>query len=86
VDRAKAQPPDPLTEVARTTEVPGVTVVDLTRNFCDEERCYAVVGNVAVYFDHDHLNLEFSRSLKPMIAEAVGLGRSCSRCEASGPR
>lgn len=86
VDREKAQPPDPLTEAASTTKVPGVTTVDLTRYFCDERRCYAVVGNVAVYFDHDHLNLEFSRSLKPMIAEAVGLGRSCSRCEASGPR
>jgi peptidoglycan/LPS O-acetylase OafA/YrhL len=83
VDRATAHPADPLTEVARTTDVPGVTTVDLTRYFCDRDRCYAVVGNVAVYFDHDHMNLEFSRSLKPMIAEAVGL---CSDCAAAAPR
>ncbi|MGB3439929.1 MAG: acyltransferase family protein [Actinophytocola sp.] len=73
VDRPVAHPADPLTEVAKTTEVRGVTAVDLTRYFCDEDKCYAVVGNVAVYFDNDHMNLEFSRSLKPMIAKAVGL-------------
>jgi hypothetical protein len=45
--------------------------VDLTDYFCDPRRCYAVVGNVAVYFDANHLNREFSRSLKPMIEEAL---------------
>ncbi len=47
--------------------------MDLTDYFCDERRCYAVVGNVAVYFDANHLNREFSRTLKPMIADALGL-------------
>ncbi|MFC4854721.1 acyltransferase family protein [Actinophytocola glycyrrhizae] len=73
VDREVAHPGDPLTEVARRPRVPGVTLVDMTDYFCDDRRCYAVVGNVAVYFDHDHMNLEFSRSMKPMIAEAIGL-------------
>jgi peptidoglycan/LPS O-acetylase OafA/YrhL len=73
VDRSVAQPPDPLSEAARTTAVPRVTLVDLTRYFCDERKCYAVVGNVAVYYDHDHMNLEFGRSLKPMIAKALGM-------------
>jgi peptidoglycan/LPS O-acetylase OafA/YrhL len=68
VERSVAHPPDPLTEVARTSS--EVTLVDLTDHFCDDTRCYAVVGNVAVYFDGDHLNLEFARSLKPMLAEA----------------
>ncbi|MDQ3787764.1 MAG: acyltransferase [Actinomycetota bacterium] len=73
VDREKAHPPDPLTEVAKTTRVRDVTLIDLSDYFCDERRCYAVVGNVAVYFDGDHMNLEFSRSMKPMIAKAIGL-------------
>jgi peptidoglycan/LPS O-acetylase OafA/YrhL len=73
VDREVAHPRDPLTEVARRTRVPGVELVDLSDYFCDKRLCYAVVGNVAVYFDHDHMNLEFSRSMKPMIAKAVGL-------------
>jgi peptidoglycan/LPS O-acetylase OafA/YrhL len=70
VDRAVAQPPDPLVEAARAD--PTVQVIDLTDYFCDDRRCYAVVGNVAVYFDQNHMNLEFSRSLKPMIATALG--------------
>ncbi len=83
VDRETAHPADPLAEVAHTTDVPGVTTVDLTRYFCDDGWCHAVVGNVAVYFDHDHLNAEFSRGLKPMIADAVGL---CTHCAAAAPR
>ena len=72
VDRKVAHPEDPLTEAARRTRVPDVSLIDLSNYFCDRERCYAVVGNVAVYFDSDHMNLEFSRSLKPMIAKAIG--------------
>lgn len=68
VDRDTAHPPDPLTEVARTTD--GVTLVDLSDHFCDADRCYAVVGNVAVYYDGDHLNLEYVRSLTPLLARA----------------
>jgi peptidoglycan/LPS O-acetylase OafA/YrhL len=73
VDRAVAHPPDPLTEVARTSD--EATLLDLTDHFCDARRCYAVVGNVAVYFDGDHLNREFSRSLKPMIEDALAPAR-----------
>lgn len=47
--------------------------MDLTNFFCDDHRCYGVVGNVVVYYDADHLNREFSRTLKPMIAEVLGL-------------
>jgi peptidoglycan/LPS O-acetylase OafA/YrhL len=73
VDREVAQPPDPLAEVARTTRIPGITTLDLTQYFCDDRRCYAVVGNVVVYYDGDHLNAQYSRSLKPMIMAAAGL-------------
>jgi peptidoglycan/LPS O-acetylase OafA/YrhL len=68
--RSEAHPPDPLTEAAKTSE--DVTLVDMSDRFCDAERCYAVVGNVAVYYDGDHMNLEFVRSMKPMLAKALG--------------
>ncbi|MGH3762145.1 acyltransferase family protein [Actinophytocola sp.] len=71
VDRKVAQPPDPLVEATRTTRVRGVSLVDLTDYFCDRRHCYAVVGNVAVYYDANHLNREFSRSLKPMIERSL---------------
>ena len=71
VDRKEAQPPDPLVEATRATRMRGVSLVDLTDYFCDERRCYAVVGNVAVYYDANHLNRDFSRSLKPMIERSL---------------
>ncbi|TDV54862.1 acyltransferase family protein [Actinophytocola oryzae] len=72
VDRSVAQPPDPLVEAARALDNPAVSVVDLTDRFCDKQKCYAVVGGVAVYFDENHMNLEFARSLRPMLAAALG--------------
>jgi hypothetical protein len=73
VDRATAQPLDPLLEAAKQSTDPNVKYFDPTDYFCDEAKCYGVVGNVTVYYDPDHLNLEYSRSLRPMIAAAAGL-------------
>jgi len=73
VDRVTAQPPDPLIEAAKLSADPRVKHFDGTDFFCDPVKCYGVVGNVAVYYDPNHLNLEFSRSLRPMIAAAAGL-------------
>ncbi len=70
--RERAHTSDPLVEVARKAANPGVSVIDMTDYFCDEEKCYPVIGNVVVYYDQNHLNSEFSRSLAPMIAKALG--------------
>jgi peptidoglycan/LPS O-acetylase OafA/YrhL len=71
--RTKAQPPDPLTLAARQSADPNVHLIDLTDYFCDHQRCYGVVGKVTVYYDANHLNGEFSETLKPMIADALGV-------------
>jgi peptidoglycan/LPS O-acetylase OafA/YrhL len=67
VPRQVAQPRDPLVSAAGLMNSPRVKLVDLTDHFCDAARCYAVVGNVGVYYDADHLNGEFSRLLAPFI-------------------
>ncbi|MFS8104182.1 acyltransferase [Lentzea alba] len=72
VDRGEAQPLDPLTEVAKSTKNPKVSLIDLTDYFCDSKLCYAVIGNVVVYYDGDHMNKDYSRTLTPMIARAIG--------------
>ncbi|MET8760218.1 acyltransferase family protein [Lentzea sp. NPDC004782] len=72
VPRELAHPTDPMVQAARTAANPGVTLIDLTDYFCDRQKCYAVVGNVAVYYDLNHLNSEFSRSLAPVISKAIG--------------
>lgn len=67
VARSVAQPPDPLVAAAKAMGSPKVRLIDLTDHFCDADRCYGVVGNVAVYYDANHLNGEFSRLMAPFI-------------------
>lgn len=69
--RAEAQPPDPIIAAAAAAGTERVRALDLTDRFCDEASCYAVVGGVPVYFDADHLNLEYVRMLRPRIEDAV---------------
>lgn len=71
VPRTKADTPDPLVAAFKTTDSPRIRLMDLTDYFCGEESCYAAVGGVAVYYNHDHLNREYSKMLAPMIGERL---------------
>ncbi|WP_162788757.1 acyltransferase family protein [Amycolatopsis albispora] len=73
VARERAQPLDPLTEAARTSRDPDVGLIELTDYFCDATQCHGVVGNVVVYYDADHMNREYARTLSPMIAAELGI-------------
>jgi peptidoglycan/LPS O-acetylase OafA/YrhL len=53
-------------ETAATT-AGGGQYSDLTELFCATNRCPVVVGNTLVYIDDDHLTLEYSRLLAPVI-------------------
>lgn len=70
--RTAAQPEDPVAVAGNRAPHPAVTLIDLTEKFCDAEQCYAVVGGVPVYYDADHLNLEYVRMLAPDVAASVG--------------
>ncbi|MGN5731801.1 acyltransferase family protein [Arthrobacter psychrochitiniphilus] len=67
VDRSTAQPVDPLLGAVAAMANPHVRLIDLTDHFCDTLRCYGVVGNVAVYYDANHLNGVFSKLMAPFI-------------------
>lgn len=69
--RALATPPDPLVMAAQGLADPLVHLVDLTRFFCDDELCYAVVGGVLVY-DNNHLNRVFTVGLVPYLEPEFG--------------
>ncbi|WP_298743332.1 acyltransferase family protein [uncultured Microbacterium sp.] len=73
-DRAVAQPPDPILLGAELAQSPLVSAIDFTDQFCDTRLCYAVVGGIPVYYDADHLNLQYVRMLAPTIAAAVDAG------------
>lgn len=46
---------------------PGVHTVDLSDAICPDRRCPAVVGNVAVYLDDNHLTWAYARTLAPFL-------------------
>jgi peptidoglycan/LPS O-acetylase OafA/YrhL len=49
------------------TKAGGGQYADLTDLFCTTDRCPVIVGNTLVYFDWEHLTLEYSRLLAPVI-------------------
>jgi peptidoglycan/LPS O-acetylase OafA/YrhL len=65
---AEANPTDPIATAARDLRIPAL---DLTDRFCDATSCYAAIGGVPVYYDADHLNLEYVRLLGPEIGKAI---------------
>ena len=73
VPREKAQPEDPYIAAAAQTTDPRIRAFDADPYFCDTGFCYAVIGGVTVYYDADHLNLDYVRRLAPPLAEAIGL-------------
>ncbi len=44
-----------------------VPVVDLTHYLCDQTTCFAVIGNVTVYRDPNHLTETFTQTLVPYL-------------------
>lgn len=48
-----------------------VSYVPLTQLFCDESRCYALIGGVVVYSDSHHLTTTYSRTLAGYLGSSI---------------
>ena len=48
-----------------------VNLIDLSDYFCDARRCYAVIGGASVYYDYDHMSMQFSTSLAPALLRGL---------------
>lgn len=75
VDRELVYAPVP--PYAQLTDVPpNVSFLDVADAICDEARCPAVVGNVLVYLDDNHVSASYATSMAPLVegavAEAIG--------------
>lgn len=70
-DEASWLAPDPQMRAAELVSSDDVRVVDLTNNFCRDDRCFAVIGGVLVYFDALHITATFSETLSPYLGGAV---------------
>lgn len=69
--RVDAQPPDPVLQAGLRAESKQISTLDVTGDFCDGARCYAVVGKIPVYYDADHLNLDYVLAMRPRIESAA---------------
>ncbi|MGO9100693.1 MAG: acyltransferase family protein, partial [Mycobacterium sp.] len=49
------------------TKAGGGQYTDLTELFCTTNRCPVIVGNTLVYIDEEHVTLEYSRLLAPVM-------------------
>lgn len=49
----------------------NVTFADLTDNFCDESKCYGVIGNIIVYRDMHHITAEYAKTLAPALRKPL---------------
>jgi hypothetical protein len=67
VPRRRAVDADPAVEAARRMSTREVGVVDLTRVFCDRDRCFPVIGGALVYRDTTHMMPGFGRTLAPLV-------------------
>lgn len=74
VPREEAQPPDPYLLAASDAADPAIRAFDADPYFCDAARCYAVIGGIDVFYDADHLNLDFVRRFSPMLRETIAAG------------
>ncbi|WP_245836648.1 acyltransferase family protein [Mycobacterium bohemicum] len=58
---------------AAATRAAGGQYADLTELFCTADRCPDIVGNTLVYFDGNHVTLEYARALAPVIGALADL-------------
>ncbi|POH59951.1 acyltransferase family protein [Arthrobacter glacialis] len=59
------QPASPTDAVAGS--LPNTTFLDLTENFCNSTMCPAVIGNVIVYKDDNHVTATYMKTLDPVF-------------------
>jgi len=71
VDQHIAQPSDPLVAGVRNAHDPAIRLIDLTPYFCRQDKCYAVIGGVNVYFDANHLNRRYAELLGPELGRQI---------------
>jgi peptidoglycan/LPS O-acetylase OafA/YrhL len=75
VSRAEALDQPGARTLREAVEASGrVELVDLTDRYCGSKRCPAVIGNVLVYRDNNHITDTYARSMQPYLAKTLGLG------------
>lgn len=69
--RSQALRSDSQLKAAQQLQSPNVAPIDLSDLFCDQKRCYPVVGGVLVYQDGNHQTAQFNRTLAPYLLKEL---------------
>nr|WP_245932225.1 acyltransferase family protein [Arthrobacter psychrochitiniphilus] len=56
---------------ASLNSINGAHMIDLTDQYCKDGNCPAVLGNVLVYLDDNHLTWDFARTMAPALGERI---------------
>ena len=70
-ERSSALEPDAAAVAAAGDDDDRTRVVDLSDVFCDEARCYPVIGGYIAYRDAVHLHTGFAPTLTSLLDEAI---------------
>ncbi len=62
---------DPMMAGVALSDSGTVVGVDLTRFFCDQRVCHAVIGGVVAFGDNGHIHNYFARTLAPYLYQAA---------------
>ena len=69
--RSVWMPADPSVAAARQLVDRGVSVADLSDEFCDRTTCWGEIGGVIVYSDGHHITRTYSRTLAPRLEKIL---------------
>ena len=64
-------PADPSVAAARQLVDRGVSVADLTDEFCDRTTCWGAIGGVIVYSDGHHVTRTYARTVAPRLEDVL---------------
>lgn len=70
-DRSSAIVPDVMSAAVAASGSTAVTSLDMSDLFCDEARCFAVIGGEIVYRDTSHLTWNYAASTAPEFARRL---------------
>lgn len=61
----------PTNPAAGLGKIQGAHMLDLSDRLCVGDRCDAVIGNVLVYLDDNHLSKDYAKSMAPDLAQRL---------------
>ena len=49
----------------------NIQIIDLSREFCDNETCYFTQNNLPLFYDDDHMSWTASLKLAPIFKKEI---------------